>query len=162
LWREQWREAGRYLDLISRLVGRKGSRVQIEHLFSKRLRGGVGYCDAANSFFQGLAADAAKAGKVELMYAMYEKGYDDLVYGCRELIFIHDEVVLEIPLERLHEAAYAARDRFVGGAQTFVPDVPLTASPAAMLRLSKAAGDPVHDAKGRLICYEDRNQEKAA
>ncbi len=161
MWRNQWREAGKYLDMIGDLVGGRGSKVQLEHVGSKRLRGDVGYCDAANSYFQGLAADAAKGGLVELMYGMYEKGHNDLLYGVRQLAFVHDEVLLEIPLDRLHEAAYAARDAFVGGAQVWVPDVPLTAQPAASLCWTKASSDPTFDSNGRLICYEHQAQKAA-
>jgi len=159
LWRDTWREAGAYLNYIAELVGPRGSRITIQQLRSGRYRGNVGYCDAANSFFQGLAADAAKAGMVELMYEQYERT-ESPVYGCRTLAFIHDEVLIEIPLDRLHEAAFRARDVFVAGAQVFVPDVPLTASPAAQLRWSKASGDPCL-IDGRLVTYEHYQEHKA-
>lgn len=157
-WRDLWREAGAYLNYIAELVGPRGSRITIKQLRSGRYRGNVGYCDAANSFFQGLASDAAKAGMVELMYEQYERT-ESPVYGCRTLAFIHDEVLVEIPLDHLHEAAFRARDVFVAGAQVFVPDVPLTASPAAQLRWSKAAGDPCF-IDGRLVTYEHYQEHK--
>lgn len=155
IWRDTWPEARGYLDYISDRLGKRGSRGTIVHLRSKRIRGDVGFCDMANSYFQGLAADAAKAGFVGLMYEFYDRP-ESPIYGCRMLGFLHDEVLLECPLDRLHETAHYARDVFVAGAQKWIPDVPLTASPAAMLRWSKVAGDPVFDAQGKLIPWEFR------
>lgn len=179
VWRRTWREAGAYLGLISKMVGRRGNRITIEHALlgpsgtftptspssavlgkpdgPVRYRGDTGYCDSANSFFQGRAADAAKAGLWAVTREWYENRSSP-AYGCRLLGFVHDEILVETPLWCLHDAAYRTRDVFVAAAQKWVPDVPLTASPAAMFCWSKEAGDPVHDAAGRLICWEDRDK----
>jgi len=113
------------------------------------------YCALANYHFQGSAADGAKAGLADLMYAMYDNETAP-VYGCRLLAFVHDEVIVSVCKDRVHEQSFAVRDIFVGGCQKFFPDVPITSSPAAMYAWSKAAGDPVFDANGKLIPWEDR------
>jgi DNA polymerase I-like protein with 3'-5' exonuclease and polymerase domains len=117
------------------------------------VRGKCSFCDAANNQFQGVMAHAAKTGFVDLGYAMYNEE-DSGVFGCRMLIFVHDEVVLEIPLDGLHEKSYRARDIFLAGCQRVVPDVPLTAAPGAMIHFSKKGGDEVFDENGKLIPYE--------
>jgi DNA polymerase I-like protein with 3'-5' exonuclease and polymerase domains len=156
-WRQQWGEAGPYLKYISRLTA--NGRVTVQQMLPKhmgpgRYRGDVGYCDAANGFFQGRAADAATMAGNVLAERMYTQKSSPL-YGCRLLAFVHDEWLGEIPLEGLHERAFEMARVQVEVAQEFCPDVPLTASPSAMMAWSKAAGDPVFR-DGRLIPYEWR------
>lgn len=149
-WRETWPEAQPYLDHVSRLTGPRGGKATITQFRSERVRGGVGFCDASNGFFQGLAADAAKAAG----WALAEACYEGTLRDCRLLAFIHDEFLLEVPLHRLHEAAAEATRIQLAAAQPWVPDVRLEAEPAAMLRWSKAAGDPVFGPGGELIPWE--------
>jgi len=154
-WKRRWREMPLYLEWVSSLVGKRGSRIQIKHFQSNRLRGQTGFCDTANSFFQGLAADAAKRGICAVCRAIYTAKPGDLAYGCRVVAYIHDEILVEVPMELMHERAHYLRDLFVSAAQVLLPDVRLTASPSAMYRWTKAASDPVY-VDGKLICWEDR------
>jgi hypothetical protein len=157
VWK-QWAEAKPYLKLISRMTA--NGRVSVQQLLppgkgAGRWRGDVGYCDAANGFFQGLASDAATMAGNVLSEKMYTERSSPL-FGCRLLGFVHDEWLAEVPLEGLHERAYEMARVQVSVAQEYCPDVPLTASPSAMMRWSKAAGDPVFR-NGVLIPYEWRD-----
>ncbi len=157
-WKKTDRAAGPYLDYISKQCGKRGGKFTLKQLRSGRIRGKVGYCDGANSYFQGLTADYAKAALVATMLEMYLKE-DSLLFGTRMTAFVHDEELLEMPLDdKLHERAHFARDLWVSAAKTFVPDVALRAEPAAMLRWSKKAGDPVYDKNGRLVSWELRDK----
>jgi DNA polymerase I-like protein with 3'-5' exonuclease and polymerase domains len=158
VWRKTYREAQPYLDWVSYLVGQKrGSKATIEQFVSKRLRGKVGFCDAANGFFQGLAADIAKDAGWRLVEQAYEVKSSPL-YGCRPVVFVHDEWLYEVPLDRLTEAGELAASIMTKTAMEWCPDVLFTASPAASLRWSKAAGDPVRDKAGNLIPFEWRDR----
>ena len=156
VWREIYPEAQPYLDhikdevLSSRAYGAKGTLVQF---VSERVRGGVGYCDGANGLFQALAADAAKAAGYSLAREAY-CAISSPFYGSRCLGFCHDEWLYAVRRERLHEAAHRMRDVQVAAAQRYCPDVAITASPAAMYRWSKVAGDPCYR-NGELIPYEE-------
>lgn len=152
-WKAVYPEAQPYLDLVGQLVGPRGSRTRIVQHYSARVRGGVGFCDAANTFFQGLAADAAKRAMWLVCREMYARRASPL-WGSRIVAFIHDELLVEIPIERLQEAAKRLQELWTGGAQEVIPDVLITAAPAASFRWSKSAGDPVYDAAGRLIPFE--------
>jgi hypothetical protein len=155
VWREVYPEAQPYLDWVSEQVGKKrGSRNTIEQFVSKRLRGDVGFTDASNGYFQGLAADAAKAAGWALWKEAYVNKTSPL-YGCRPLGFVHDEWLYEIPLDRLHAAAYHMAKVQQAAAQVYCPDVLISCSPAAMYRWSKSGGDPVHNKAGELICFEE-------
>ena len=156
VWREIYREAQPYLDEIKKIIGPKfGSRGVIKQFVSNRLRGDVGFTDGSNGFFQGLAADAAKAAGWALIREAY-LARASAFYGCRPLAFVHDEWLFAVPRARLHEAGYRMAEVQVGAAQKYTPDVLLTASPGASYRWSKAAGDPVKDKSGQLIPYEER------
>lgn len=154
VWRETWPEAQPYLDWVGRLT--EGHRFHtIRQFVSGRVRGGVGFCDTANGFFQGLAADIAKAAGWRIARECYTDRRSPL-YGCRIVIFVHDEFILEVPLDRLTEAGNRAAAIMIQTAQEWSPDLRYSASPAAMLRWSKAAGDPVYDSAGNLIPWEWR------
>lgn len=152
IWKERWPEAQAYLDFIGDLFPRRGAYVSGTLVRSKRKRGRMTYCQRANFDFQGPAADSAKAGLVKFMYAAYDDETSP-AYGCRLLAYLHDEILVEVPLDGLHEKSFAIRDLFVEGAQPFFPDVPITSSPAVGLCWSKRAGDPVF-VEGRLVPYE--------
>jgi DNA polymerase I len=149
VWRRRWREARPYLAFISDLTDRPDAMVC--HLGSERYRGGVTYTEAANSWFQGLAADAAKAAGWLIFKACYAQR-DSVLYGSRPVLFIHDEFVLEVPEERGHECAVELARLMVEGAAPWLPDVPPKAEPVLMRRYSKKA-KPVR-VNGRLQVWE--------
>ncbi len=156
VWREIYPEAQPYLDHVSKLVGKKkGSRATVEMLLSRRTRGDVGFTDGSNGFFQGLAADAAKAAGVALVKAAYADRKSPF-YGCRPLAFVHDEWLYAVPYksaQQFHDAGYEMARIQAAAAQRFCPDVSITCAPGAFFRWSKAAGDPTLRNK-LLIPYE--------
>lgn len=157
VWREIYREAQPYLDHISNDVlssRKRGAKGDLVQFISNRIRGKVGFCDGANGYFQGLAADAAKASGWALMKEAYCNTSSPF-FGARPLAFVHDEWLFAVRRDRLHEAAYRMRDVQLAAAQRYCPDVTLTASPAAMYRWSKVAGDPFHKKDGKLCSYEE-------
>jgi DNA polymerase I-like protein with 3'-5' exonuclease and polymerase domains len=78
--------------------------------------------EAANTAFQGIAADAAKYAMYLLAKACYVDRTSPL-YGSRVPLFVHDEFVIETPAEGA-EAAQAELERImVLGAQSFIPDI---------------------------------------
>lgn len=121
-------------------------------------RGGCRYSAFANGHFQGLAAVGAKRALWAVCKECYVQS-DSPLYGCRPIGFIHDEIIIEAPLDRLHEAAFRLRDVMVDEMQKLCPDVLVQAEPAAATRWYKAM-DKRFDANGRLICWEP--EKKAA
>lgn len=116
-----------YFDYISTVWDK-----QVTQLVSKRVRGGLTYCSAANTLFQGLAADAAKYTMVGLEWAseMSPEEFQELMpglqsRGCLRDVgyqlnqFIHDEFigVAEDPGEDLSvlQEDYERAKKHVGG-----------------------------------------------
>ncbi len=136
-----------YFDMISQLtIGNQG---KITQLFSGRKRGGVGFCDGANGFFQGLAADGAK----HAFWNVVQKCYTDPsspLFGSRPSVFVHDEIILEVPKHNASQAAQELSRVMCESMERFCPDIPITASSALMTCWLKDA-EPCFDPMGRLI-----------
>jgi DNA polymerase-1 len=148
VWFKAWPEMQTYFNYISSKLGEMGE-ANLTQFVSGRVRGGVGFCDGCNTLFQGLAADGAKAALFDVAEEMYvDKG--TALYGSRIVNFIHDEILAEVPVDLAHEAADRLALVMCAAMARFVPDVPITASPALMTRWYKGA-EAVYDDTGRLI-----------
>jgi len=151
-WLERYPEMDRYFQDIATSCTRGGGRFTFTQPRSGRLRGDVGFCDGCNSGFQGLTADGAKAALHEVVRECYID-YNTPLFGCRPVAFIHDEIILEVPEDRGHEAAMRLAEMMIKGMQKYTPDIPCRADAHLMRRWYKAA-EPVRNNRGRLIPWE--------
>jgi len=147
VWMQTYPEMREYLSLIGRIT--EGGHAQVEQLFSGRIRGGLGYCDAANTFFSGLAADIAKSAGWLITKACYVDT-SSVLWGSRPCIFSHDEFIVEVPEWKAHDCAEEIGRLMVAGGQPWLPDVVCKAEPLLMSVWSKDA-ETKRDASGRLI-----------
>jgi DNA polymerase I-like protein with 3'-5' exonuclease and polymerase domains len=149
-WFARWEEMRPYFDMISNASDDSvDGRFTVKQLGSNRLRGGCSYTSGANTWFQGLAADGAKAA----MWALYKACYIDTtspLYGVRMWAFIHDEFLFEGPEETAHLWAPEASRLMVEAMRKYCPDVAIGAEPALMYRWLKDA-EPVYNQEGKLI-----------
>ncbi len=138
LWFRRWPEMKDYFDFIGRLTERSD---QLTQLRSNRVRGGATFCAAANSFFQGLAADGAKEALWRVAYECYVDETSPL-FGCRPSLFLHDEIGMEVPLGdpvRASAAADRLAEVMIEAMRKWIPDVPITAKPVMVRRWFKGA-----------------------
>ena len=153
-WFKAWPEMKDYFKRISSMLGDvddNGEEVgTAEQLFSARIRGGARYTALCNTLFQGLAADLAKVACYELAKACYVPGHNPILYGSRPIVFVHDETIVEHPIETAHERALEQARIMVEAGKAFCPDVPLKAEPALMFHWSKDAV-AVYDENKRLV-----------
>ena len=143
-WFEQWPEMKEYFQRV-KWVAEGGNLIQLR---SKRIRGGVGFTDGANSYFQGLASEASKTAAYLVSKACYSQPKSPL-YGCRPVTLIHDELMLEAPCSYSHEAAKELQKLMVIAMKMWCPDVPACATPVVSRCWSKDA-EPVYE-NGRLV-----------
>ena len=147
-----WSEVPKYWDWV---MNQLEFTDQVKQFVSGRLRGGVNGPQAANTFFQGLAADGAKRAVIALTKEMYLDRKSPL-QGSRLNIFAHDETIITIPATMdLHDAAFRQRDVMVAEMQKVCPDGKISAQPAAMKYWSKGA-EAVDNEAGRLIPWEPK------
>lgn len=150
-WLEAWPESKEYFDYIGRIC--EVVVPSVEQLYVGRVRSDVGFTDACNSLFQGLAADAAKNAGFLIARACYAQS-ESVLYGCRPVNFVHDEFILEVPDDEFaSDAAEELARLMVEGAKPFLPDVEPKAEPQLMRRWSKKA-KAIRDENKRLVPWD--------
>jgi len=99
---------------------------QLTQFVSKRIRGRIGKRDCANSWFQGLAADGAKAA---CYVVTTECALDETspLYQSYPVVFLHDQIICETPIDCASAAAKRLGDIMCREMARFVPEVPITA-----------------------------------
>jgi hypothetical protein len=145
-WHSQWPEMRDYFNTIGLITADDGPR-KIEQWGSRRVRGNVSYCEAANGYFQGLIADVAKRALYLVSRECYARRGP--LEGSHPVLFIHDEVILEVPVGQIHEAAQRVEEIMKEVEAEWLPDLPPEAEAKASLVWSKDA-ERVVDAEGRL------------
>lgn len=133
-------------------------------------RGGLGFCDGANGYFQMRLAAAAKAAfcqvqrecvdctwrvrSSEMMTSQFE-GQASPLLGSRAILLFHDEIVAEHPESIAPEAAERLSECMVEALRWKCPGMykAIEAKPTLMRRLYKGA-EETRDANGRLIVWE--------
>lgn len=145
-----WKEIRPYWSKVSSIIQNDDA---ITQYVSKRVRGKPTAPAAANTLFQGLAADGAKRAVVAMTKEMYLDTSSPL-YGSRLVNFSHDETIIEIPEERAHEAATRQAEVMIEQMRTVVPDVLVKAEPALMRRWWKQAEAVYVD--GKLVPWEPK------
>lgn len=157
-WFKAWPEMKDYFKKIGSLlyIGDDGEEVgTAEQLFSARMRGGARYTALCNTMFQGLAADLAKVACYEVAKACYVPGHNPILFGSRSVVFVHDEIIMEHPIETAHERAMEQARIMIEAGRAFCPDVPLKAEPALMHFWTKDAV-AVYDDNKRLIPWVEK------
>ena len=152
-WLKRWPELVDYFNWVSaKSNGSYDGRFAVKQLVSGRVRGGCSYTSGANTMFQGLAADGAKAAGWSLYKEMYLDGASWL-YGVRVWAFVHDEYLFEGPEATAHLWAPLAAEVMIRDMRRYTPDVTIGAEPALMRRWSKKAEAAYVD--GVLVPWED-------
>ena len=154
-WLERYPEMIQYFEDIGFRVNQYGGSFELEQVRSNRIRGGVGFCDGCNSYFQGLTADGAKAALYEVVRECYMVRESPL-YGFRPVAFIHDEILLEGPVDRARGAAKRLEDVMISEMQKWTPNIPTKADAHLMEKWYKDA-EPVYDEDGQLLIWEPEN-----
>ena len=155
-WMSEWEE----MDLFFKWVNNcKMPNSPLHYCYLPRLdvvRGGCTFPAACNTNFQGLAAAGAKNALWQLTKDAFDR--KSVFYGCRPVNFVHDEIICEIPLWKLHEASLHQKRVMEEQFNRFVPDCPTACDLAAMFAWSKKA-KALYDAPGgKLIPWEGREQ----
>lgn len=160
-WFEMWPEMRDYFDYISDLANGPSGRYTIKQVGSNRIRGGCSYTSGANTYFQGLAADGAKAAMWALYKACYlgelpeyMAGEECHLTGVRMWAFIHDEFLFEGDETTAHLWAPQASRIMVEEMKCYTPDVAQAAPPALMRRWLKNA-DEKYNESGDLVPWEE-------
>jgi DNA polymerase I len=97
-WQGTFREMKAYHKYVGDLCTSDHGADQITQLRSNRRRGRVRFCALANTYFQGLLADATSEAGWLIAKAMYLEELASPLFGSRLVDFIHDEYMGECEL----------------------------------------------------------------
>ena len=136
LWHETLPDVQTYFDWIKtqpqsvRVLadGREMTTYTIRQVRSNRIRGGCSYTEACNTLFQGLAGDAAGTA----LWWLWLDGRDpeSPLYAGKQttsqVLFVHDEPVSSVPLERAEAAKERQEQIMLAAFAHWCPDVPIT------------------------------------
>jgi DNA polymerase-1 len=148
-WLERWPEMRLFFQRVGDLIDEDTGLGVVEQIFSQRLRGGCHYTALANSYFQGLGADAAKRATYLVSRACYAEP-QSVLYGSRIVNQVHDELIVEVDDDALaHDKAIELGRLMVEGANEFLPNVPARVEPLLARMWSKKAKRVFKD--GRLV-----------
>lgn len=155
IWLASFPEMVGYFAHISALIE---SGEPLVHFGSWRYRGDVRYTSAANSYFQGRCADMAKDAGWRLARMSMIEGWRFRLWN-----FAHDEFLLEVPEAEASDIAVEVVRVMEEAGRVWCPAAPVKAEPA-LCRSWRKGAEPVRDASGRLIPWEDRpvSEETAA
>ncbi len=177
-WFTQWPEMRDYFKVIKKAIAKEGPSGTPELVYlDGMVRGGVGFCDAANGHFQRTLAKAAKAAfcqvqreccvrtrvrSSEMMTSRFAN-MESPLYGSRAILLFHDEIIAEHPVSVASEGAMRVSEVMVEALRWQCPELhdAVFADPALMTRLLKGAeavwergGKKPADATDRLIPWE--------
>lgn len=165
-WLTAWPEMKEYFKWVSSMTeahdgelpafgpwAEEGGGIETAH----RVRGGLSFCDGANTGFQGLAADGAKFALREVTRECY-LDHDSPLFGTRPIMFVHDEIFSEMPIEKAHLAGPRKADIMVASMRKYLPGVHVAALPALMKNWWKSA-DTVYDETGKLIPWYPKEKK---
>jgi len=134
-WLRQWPEMNTYFDHCSSLTGVENYGLQIIPRSGFR-RNGVDFKQAANGYFSTLAAHGSKAALWEVTRHSYCNRRSPL-YGARPVLFIHDEIGLEIDKEQAEEGKREMEKLMTEAMIYWTPDIPSRAGAECMERWTK-------------------------
>jgi hypothetical protein len=111
-----------------------------------RLRGTVGFSQSRNTPFSGIAADGAKLA----LWGLYRDGF-------RTVAFVHDEALIELPVDSDHTQAAKRVDRILcESMEQLTGTIPIATEFALSDRWYKAA-EAVFDDQGRLQLWRPKD-----
>ncbi len=178
-WFTQWPEMRDYFKHVKGIIKTEGPSGTPEVTYSDGMaRGGLGFCDAANGFFQRTLAKAAKAAfcqaqrecvvrgtrvrSSEMMDSKYN-GMESPLLGSRAIVLFHDEIIAEHPASVASDGAWRVSEIMVESLRRQCPDMyhAVKADPCLMDALYKGAearylrgGKEPADASDPLIPWE--------
>lgn len=160
-WFTQWAEMRDFHKEAKKVANSQGPSGTAEVIYSDGMvRGGLGFCDAANGYFQRTLAKAAKAAfcqvqrecvcrdtrvrSSEMMDSRFN-GMESPLYGSRAILLFHDEVIAEHPESVASEGAWRISEVMVEALRWQCPDMykAVKAEPTLMRALYKGAS-PVY------------------
>jgi DNA polymerase-1 len=124
---------------------------------SGRIAGKKRYTQVCNCFAQGVAAD----GALKALYEITKESFDvnAILSRCRPILFIHDEIIVETPIDKADIVAKEIKRVMEKSMEHFTPNVPSIVSIAMADRWYKDA-EAKYDSNGKLISWTPNSSKQ--
>jgi hypothetical protein len=143
----QFPEIKYYLDRVGIRVNQYEGQGYLHRV--GRFSGDRRFCQLANFYFQGLAAEGGLLAFSRVTKSAYVDRESPL-YGTRPVLFVHDEIIIEAPIYKAHEAALELKRVMESSMAYYTPDIPSVAEPTLATKWWKGAYQKFDD-DGRLV-----------
>jgi 3'-5' exonuclease len=118
------------------------------------LRRGASYCAAANGMsMQSPAAEGWLLAVCKIQRECYDRSMGSVLYGCRPIAFVHDQLIGETTTDRSiwHEQALRVAELVVEAMAIEMPDIQFRCDEAHLTSVWSKKSEPTFDAQKRLI-----------
>jgi len=164
LWKDTYPEFWQYFDWVGNDLNDPHNPDAYAYITPMGMyRANCTFCAAANGAgLQSPSAEGALAALWETVRRTICKETDSLLTGCRVVNFIHDEIMLEVPIlpnEDLHKIAKEVESIMVEAMRRITPDVTPRCEAAYMDRWYKEAS-PVYDENGHLTVWRPADEQR--
>lgn len=162
-WRQTYPEMRTFADWVNGQIDAKNLQDADDSRYEYRtplgmVRRGASYCATSNGMcMQSPGAEAASAGLWRVVRACYDETQDSLLFGCRPVAFIHDQVLVETTEDESQWEAQCEEVArlFREGASIVLQSVDIRTD-GFLTRVWSKAAEPVRDADGNLIPWEPK------
>lgn len=141
----KWFEMPEYFQFCKNLAG-ADEAPRVIFVRSGMVRGKVRYTAICNGFFQHLTAMGAKDACADVARECYvgltPEGKRSPLFGCRPVLFLHDEIIIEIPeisAEFVHLATMRLAEVMKKAMEKWITDLPVKCSPVVTRKWWKGA-----------------------
>lgn len=163
MWRETYPEMPRFFDWINSQTDLRNSEAwETKYEYQTPLglvRRGATFCAAANgAAMQSPGAEAAMLGAAMVSRACYDPGQESVLYGCRPVAFVHDQVLVETTENEdlWHEQVEETARLFREGMEAVLTSIKMRTDDAMLTRVWSKKAEPVRDDNGRFIPWEPK------
>lgn len=164
MWLEVYPEMVLFFDWVNGQtdpfnVGKMGEDLYVYETPLGMVRRGASFCAAANGkCMQSPGAEGAKMAMILVSRECYDpsagpNGKPSVLYGCRPIAFVHDQVIGETTTDRelWHAQAMRVRDIMCNAMELVLPDIKMRSDEALLTEVWSKSAVPVRDENNRLI-----------
>jgi DNA polymerase I-like protein with 3'-5' exonuclease and polymerase domains len=156
-YKQQWPELEAYWRAVDQIPGVREGHGCVRSPVSEAWRGGCAPTDAANNAYQSTTAYGAKLALWAVARACFDARARSVLYGSRIAVFVHDEIVCEVPLSSASECEAEMTRIMIAAFRRAHPDVPVSAAGVLMSCWSKDAKKIVGQ-DGRTAIWSPRRE----
>ena len=158
VWRETYPEMPEYFDWVNANTDPyndgDGEKLYWYESPLGMIRRGATFCAVANGkCMQTPGAEGAKTAMILLQRECYDPTMGSVLYGCRPIAFVHDQIIGETTEDESlwHDQCMRVKEIMCESMEMVLPDVKMRSDEAHLTSVWTKSSEPVYGEGGRLI-----------